>query len=115
YEAAEVRNVEQTVRDRRRRDRSADLVVMPDAAGGRDVAALGRVDAVQVADTLTVLRILTVSDVDAVLVDDRRADHLVPVLRPDRVLRVRVELPELLAGHRLIAAHPAVALRADHL
>ena len=42
-------------------------------------------------------------------------DHLVARLRPDRVLRVGVELPELLAGRRFVAAHPAVALRADHL
>ena len=70
------------------------------------------VDGVEVADALAVLGILAVGDVDAVLVDDRRRDHLVAGPRPDRVLRVGVELPELLAGERLVAAHPAVALRA---
>ena len=38
---------------------------MPDAAGLRDVAALGRVDRVEVADAFAVLGILAVGDVDA--------------------------------------------------
>ena len=42
-------------------------------------------------------------------------DDLVARLRPDRILRVGVELPELLAGGDFVAAHPAVALRADDL
>ena len=52
-----------------------------------DVAALGGVDRIGVADALAVLGILAVGDVDDVVVDDRRADHLVARLRPDRVLR----------------------------
>src|SRR4029450_11558759 len=86
---------------------------MPDLTGRGDVAALGRVDRVEMADPFAVLGILSVRDVDGVLVDDRRADHLVARLRPDRVLRVEVELPQLLARLRLVAAHPAVTL-ADH-
>src|SRR6058998_508810 len=109
-EAAEVGHVQEAVDDGCRRNRSADLVELPHLAALRDVAALGGVDAIEVADALTVLRILAVADVHAVLVDDRRGDQFVPRFRPDRVLRIRVELPELLAGRRLVAAHPAVAL-----
>src|SRR6185436_8949352 len=97
------------------RDRPSDLVEVPDASALGDVAALGRVDAVEMTDALAVLRVLAVGDVDLVLEDHRRGDHFVAVLRPDRIFRVGVELPELLAGRRLVAAHPAVALRADHL
>ena len=61
------------------------------------------------------LGVLAVGDVDDVLVDDRRADDLVARLRPDRVLRVEIELPELLAGLGLVAADPAVALADDDL
>ena len=43
------------------------------------------------------------------------ADQLVARLRPDRLFGVRVELPQLLAGLRLVPAHPAVALRRDDL
>jgi hypothetical protein len=63
-EAAEVGDVDEAVLDRRRRDRAADLVVVPDQPGLRDVAALGGVDAVHVADAFAVLRILAVGDVD---------------------------------------------------
>ena len=76
---------------------------------------LVRVDRVQVADAFAVLGILTVGDVDDVLDDDRRRDHFVARLRPDGVLRIGVELPEFLAGLRLVAAHPPVALAVDHL
>ena len=42
-------------------------------------------------------------------------NQLVARARPHRVLRIGVELPQLLAGLRLVAAHPAVALRGDDL
>src|SRR5262249_54923552 len=113
--AAEIWDVYQPVHDRCRRNRSPDLVELPDAAALRNVAAFGRIDAIEVAHALAMLRILAVGDVDAVFVDDRRGDQFVARLRPHRILRVGVELPELLARHRLVAAHPAVALRADHL
>ena len=63
-EAAEVGDVDQAVGDRRRRDRAADLVEVEDQAGLGDVAALGRVDGVEVADAFAVLGILAVGDVD---------------------------------------------------
>ena len=72
---------------------------------------LVRVDGVHVADAFAVFRILAVGDVDLVLADDRRAITSLRVLRPDRIFRIGVELPELLAGERLVAANPAVALR----
>ena len=103
------------VLDGRGRDRAADLVVVPDAPALGDVAALGRVDAVEVADALAVLRVLAVREVDEPFVHHGRADDLVARLGPDGVLRVGVELPQLLAGRRLVAAHPAVALAVDHL
>src|SRR5262249_5593708 len=56
-----------------------------------------------------------VGDVDLVVVDHRRADQLVASLRPDRVLRVCIELPELLSGHRLVAANPTVTLSVYYL
>ena len=97
-EAAEVGEVDQAVLDRRGGDRAADLVEVPELPALRDVAALGGVDRVGVADAFAVLRILAVRDVDDVLEDDRRADHFVARLRPHRVLGVGVELPELLAA-----------------
>ena len=66
-EPAEVGDVDEAVGDRRRRDRPADLVEVPDPAALGDVAALGRVDRVEVADALAVLRVLPVGDVDAVV------------------------------------------------
>ena len=88
---------------------------MPHQPGLGDIAALGRVDRVEMALAFAVLRILSVGDVDLVLVDHRRADDLVAGLRPDRGLRVRVEFPELLAGEDFVTADPAVPLRADDL
>jgi hypothetical protein len=66
-----------------------------------------------VADTFTVLGILSVGDVDDVVFDDRSADDFVARLRPDGVFRIEIEFPQLLAGLGLEAAHPTVAL-ADH-
>jgi len=57
-EAAVVRIVDDTVLDGGGRDRAPDLVEVPDAARLRDVAALGRVDRVEVARPLAVLRVL---------------------------------------------------------
>ena len=72
-----------------------------------DVAALGAVDRVDVADAFAVLRILPVRDVDDVVDDHRRADHFVAGLRPHRVLRVGVELPQLLAATALRSRAPS--------
>src|SRR5262245_9667563 len=65
--------------------------------------------------TLAVFGVLSVGDVHAVFVDDRCADDLIAGLRPYRVLRVGIELPELLAGLRLVTTNPAVALSTDDL
>ena len=81
--AAEVSLVNDAVFDRRRGDRAANLVVVPDHSGLGDVAALGGVDAVHVADAFAVFRILAVGDVDLVFVNNRRADHFVARLGPD--------------------------------
>ena len=86
-----------------------------DPSAGGDVAALGGVDGVKVADAFAVLGVLAVGDVHAILEDHRRGNQLVARPRPDRILRVGVELPELLARLRLVPAHPAVALRGDDL
>src|SRR2546425_11098482 len=110
---AEVRNVHEAVGDRRGGNRPADLVEGPHAPRLRDVAALGRVDAVEVTDAFAMLGILAVADIDAIFEDDRRCNQLVPRLGPDGVFRVRVELPQFLPGGRLVAADPAVALGAD--
>src|SRR5262249_17506069 len=80
-----------------------------------DVAALGCVNAVEMPDAFAVLRVLAVSHVDLVVVDHWRADQLVARLWPNRILRVAIELPELLSGHRVITAHPTVALTVNHL
>src|SRR5258705_10761658 len=102
-EAVQIRLVNQAVLNSRSRHRTADLVVVPHQSRGRNVAALSRVNAVHVANTLTMFRLLTVGDVNSVLVDDGRADDLVAGFRPFRVFRVGIKLPELLAGQGLIS------------
>ena len=87
------------------------------------VAALRRVDAPQVADPLTVLRILADGHVNQPIMDDRRADDMVAIgpAAEDvlRFLRIGIELPEELrlavvtAG--VEAIHPAIATAEDHL
>ena len=114
-EAAEVGDVDKAIGDGRGRNGAADLVEVPDATALGDVAALGGVDGVEVPDAFAVLGILAVGDVDAVLEDHRRCDHLVARSRPDGILRIGVELPQLLAGSCFVAANPAVALRGDDL
>ena len=89
-----------------------------------DVAALGRIDAPQDADAFAVLGILAGAEVDLVVVDDRRADDVVPRAAAaefqNRVLGVGVELPQqlrlaVLALVGLEAVEPAVAAAEDHL
>ena len=63
----------------------------------------------------SVLGVLAVADVNPIVIDDRRRDHFIAVLRPDRALRVEVELPQLLAGLGLVPSDPPVALRRDQL
>ena len=67
------------------------------------------------AHTLAVLRVLAVANEDSVLENDRRGNQLVSRLRPFRVFRIGIELPELLAREGLVAADPAVPLGADDL
>src|ERR1019366_2091065 len=97
------------------RNRALDLVVMPEPAADGDVAPLGRVDGIEMPGTLAALGVLAVGDKNLVLPDHGRGDDLVARPRPDRILGVGVELPQLLAGERLIAAHPAIALANHHL
>ncbi len=82
-ETAEIRLIDDSVLDRGSRDRAANLVVVPDESRLRDVATLGRVDAVHMAHALAVFRILTIRDIDAVLVNHRGADQLVAGFGPD--------------------------------
>src|ERR1035437_7390233 len=82
---------------------------MPEPAAGGDVAPLRRVDGIEVPGALAALGVLAVGDEDLVLPDHRRGDDLVARLGPDRILGIGVELPQLLAGERLITAHPAIA------
>src|SRR5687768_2006475 len=109
-ESAEIGLINDSIFDGRRRDGPTDLVVVPDHAGLRDVAAFGPVDAVHVADAFAVFRVLAVGEVNEIFVNDRRADDFVTRLGPDGVFRISVKLPKLLAGRCFIAAHPAVAL-----
>src|SRR5262249_24097994 len=87
---------------------------------GRDVAGLARrVDAPEVADAVEVLRVLAGADVDAAFVKARRADKVAAGAAAAqfvlRVLRVSVELPDLLAGRRFETVEPAVAARENDL
>src|SRR5262249_17954916 len=112
-EAAEIGIEEQIVVNGARRNRTADLVVVPDTTALGDVAALCGIDRVQMADALAVLGILPVGDKHLVLPDHRGGNDLIACFRPDGVLRIHVEFPELLAGERFVSSRPAVAL-ADH-
>src|SRR5687768_11476212 len=110
------------------RDGAPDVSVVPDLAAVRvlfdllvlhqhraDVTAFGRVDRIEVADPLAVFGILAVRDIDDVPDDDRRADHFIAGLRPHRVLRVEIELPEPFAGLDVETADVAVTLSDDDL
>src|SRR5262249_26692843 len=96
----------QSVHDRRRGEGAVDLVVAPDRSRFGDVARLRGVDAREITQSLAVLGVLADRDVDAVLVEDGRGDHLAGTLG-GRVLerlavlhpvlgRVAVVAPELL-------------------
>ena len=116
-EAAEVRDVDETVGDRPpskwsggscRTWKTRPVCVMS--------PRLVRVDRVEMADAFAVLGVLAVADVDAC--PGRSPGVEITSLRvfgQTEVLRVRVELPQLLAGRGLVAADPAVALAGDHL
>src|SRR5262249_17478838 len=79
---------------------------------GRNVAALGHVDAPEMADTELVLGVLAGADVDAVLVDDRRGDEVAARAFAQQlvlgVLGIAVELPQELAGG-IEGVDPAIA------
>ena len=114
-EAGEIGVEEDAVVEGAGGDGAADFVEVPEAAGLGEIAAFGGVDGIEMADTLAVFGILAVGDVDAVVVDDGRGDELIARLGPDGLGRVGVELPELFAGCGIVAADPAIALRADGL
>ncbi len=89
-----------------------------------DVAALGRIDAPQVAVAFAVLGILAHGDVNQPFVDHRRADDVVPrAAAADAVLGVlgiAVELPQqfglaVLGGFSAETVEPAVAAAEQHL
>src|SRR5262249_31774840 len=90
-----------------------------DQVGGNVPLLPGRVDAPEVPDPLEVLRVLAGADENLLLVNDPRADEGAPRTLAAglilRVLRVGVELPDLLARLRLEAVDPPVAAREDHL
>jgi len=67
------------------------------------------VDTVEVAHTFAVLGILSVGDVDFVVVMTAAADQLLRRLWPNRVLGVAIELPELLSAHRIVPRTSSVA------
>ena len=88
---------------------------MPEASRLGDVAALARVNRVEVADPLAVFRVLAVRDEEAVVEDHGGGDHVVPGARPDGVLRIGVEPPERLPGLCRVTPDPAVTLAHDDL
>ena len=92
---------------------------MPDGAVLGDVAALGGVDRIEVADAFPVLGILPDADVDPIVVDHRSGDEIVArahaAERPLGVFRIAVEPPELFAGLGLERIEDAVTAREDHL
>ena len=120
-EAAQIRDVDQTVRDRGGRDGPVEVVVaeVPDRGAVRRVAFHVRVEGIEVARAFTVFGILADPEVELVVVEDRRRDHVVPGARsaefPDRVLRVQIELPQQGAGRRFVGVEPAVAAREGDL
>src|SRR6478672_1170232 len=114
-ETTEVCFIDNSIFNRGSRDRAADPIVLPHASRLGDVAAFGCVDAVHMADAFTVFRILSVGNVDPVLIDNRCANKFVPRLRPNRIFRVRIKLPELFAGQCFITSNPTVALCVDQL
>src|SRR4030095_900026 len=88
---------------------------MPDQTGFRDISPFGPIDRVEVSHAFTVFGILTVCDIDPVLVNHRCCNHLVACSGPHRVLRIRIEFPKLLARRRFVTAHPAITLRGYNL
>ena len=114
-EAAEIGIEQQAVVDGAGRNRAADFVVLPDAPGLGDIAALGGIDGVQVPDALAVFGILAIGDEYFVFPDHGRGDHFVARLGPHGILGIHVELPQLLAGFGFVAADVSVAFAHDHL
>src|SRR5208283_2832583 len=88
-------------------------------AGLGNVAALGGIDAIHVAQALAMLGVLAHGDVHAVLVDHGRGEQF--VLRAaaaelvDAALGVALEAPKLLARFRLEGIQPPVAAGEDDL
>jgi len=111
----QVAHVEQAVENRNRGHGAAEVLVaaMPGGVGGRDVAAAGRVDAVEVADTGTVFGILADTDVDVVVIDHGSGDQVVAravaAQFPFGILRIAVEFPDQCARIGIETVDPAVA------
>src|SRR5262245_53909876 len=82
-EAAEIRIEQHSIKDRPGRNRSADLVILPNYAALGDVSSFGGVDAVEMPYAFSVLRVLSVGNVDFVVEDYRSADQFVTGLWPD--------------------------------
>ena len=84
-----------------------------------DITAFGRVDAGEPAGPFALFHIPTGGQIHAILVDDRipqqRVANPTGIRGVKRLLGVDVEFPELLTGHGIERAHPAVALRNDYL
>ena len=110
-ESGEVGYVEKTVGDGSRGNGAADFVVLPDAPGLGDIPALAWIDAVQVADAFSIFRVLSDRQINTAIMKNRSRDDIVERLRPDGVLRIQIEAPELFAGQRFEAIQPAVAAR----
>src|SRR5262245_55416265 len=109
-EAAEIRVVNQAVMDGGGRDRSPDLIVMPDAAALSDISSLGGVNAVEVPDTFSMLRILSVRNVHLLVKDYGRGNQLVASLLPDRILGIAIKFPKLFTCKGLIPTDPSISL-----
>src|SRR5262245_51810227 len=88
---------------------------MPDDAALCNVPSLRSVDAVEMADSFSMFGILPVGNVDLVVEDYRSADQLISGFWPHRILRIAIELPQLLTAHCIIATHPAIALSVHNL
>src|SRR5262249_6523206 len=120
-EAAEVAGVEQAVFAGEAGERAVEVLTVggPGLAGLRNVAALRRVDAVQMSKAFTVLRVLADAEEYVVIPDQRRRDDVaLGALAAEDVFRVRrvhVEFPQRIALERLEGVDEAIATGEDDL
>ena len=117
--AGEIAVIEDVVVDGHGGQAAVHFVVAPDGPGLADVAALRGVDGIHVAGALAMLGVLAHGDEHAVVVDHGRGDQFVAGAASaklvDRAFRVALEIPELLAGFRLVGIEPPVAAGEDDL